>query len=220
MAFSPNGRHHITADEGELDRSVRIFGPGASVAQDIEPENIGVSANSRRAWVTLQENNAVAEVDLRRGRISDIVGLGFVDHDTGAHGIDASDEEARVEELALCEEEFGGAAALQAPTALGRLTVTTTAGFDAARGCYERLFSLGTRSFQIRTAEGALVFDSADEFEQITAAELPDDFKATTRRTTPSTTAATTRAPSPRASRSDARTGAPWRSSASSVSAG
>jgi len=37
-----------------LDPSVRVYGPGATVAQDFEPEYIAVSADSRTAWVTLQ----------------------------------------------------------------------------------------------------------------------------------------------------------------------
>ena len=45
------------------DSSVRIFGPGASVAQDLEPEYITVSADSTMAWISLQENNALAILD-------------------------------------------------------------------------------------------------------------------------------------------------------------
>jgi DNA-binding beta-propeller fold protein YncE len=58
-----------------LDPSVRIFGPGASVAQDLEPEYIAVSAGSRIAYVTLQENNALGTLDLTTGQFSRIVGL-------------------------------------------------------------------------------------------------------------------------------------------------
>jgi len=72
---------------------VRIFGPGASASQDLEPEYVAVSGNGRRAWVTLQENNALALVDLRRVRITDIVALGTVDHAVPGAGIDASDED-------------------------------------------------------------------------------------------------------------------------------
>jgi len=42
----------------------RIYGPGATVAQDLEPEYIAISSNSLSAFVTLQDNYAVAEIDL------------------------------------------------------------------------------------------------------------------------------------------------------------
>ena len=45
---------------GNLDPQVRIFGPGSSVAQDLEPEYVAISEDSTTAWVTLQENNALA----------------------------------------------------------------------------------------------------------------------------------------------------------------
>jgi hypothetical protein len=41
---------------------VRIFGPGATVAQDLEPEDITVSADSSTAWVSLPENNAILSI--------------------------------------------------------------------------------------------------------------------------------------------------------------
>ena len=65
-------------DSLQLLRSqgVRIFGPGASVAQDLEPEYISISEDSKKAWVTLQENNAVAVVDIRTKKITSIRPLG------------------------------------------------------------------------------------------------------------------------------------------------
>ena len=45
-------------NEAELDPSVRIFGPDASVAQDLEPEYIAVAPDSSTAYVTLQEELA------------------------------------------------------------------------------------------------------------------------------------------------------------------
>jgi hypothetical protein len=50
------------------------------VAQDLEPEYVSISADSKTAYITLQENNAVAEVDLAAGRISKIFALGFKDY--------------------------------------------------------------------------------------------------------------------------------------------
>ncbi len=76
-----------------LDPSIRIFGPGASVAQDLEPEYIAVSHNSKTAWVTLQENNTVGVLDLKSGAFTKLVGLGFKDHNTTGNGLDASDRD-------------------------------------------------------------------------------------------------------------------------------
>jgi hypothetical protein len=75
----------VTADfakfnDADLDPAIRIYGPNATVAQDLEPEYIAVSPDSSTAWVTLQENNALAIVDLETGEVTDIVALGFKDH--------------------------------------------------------------------------------------------------------------------------------------------
>ncbi|MEC4816146.1 MAG: choice-of-anchor I family protein [Scytonema sp. PMC 1069.18] len=59
---------------------VRIFGPNATVAQDLEPEYITISPDSKTAWVTLQENNALAVINIEHGTVTDIVPLGFKDH--------------------------------------------------------------------------------------------------------------------------------------------
>jgi len=80
-----------------LARGVRIYGPGASVAQDIEPEFVAVSRDSRTAWVTLQENNALAIVDLVPARVRSIVPLGFKLHFLPWNGIDASDRDDAID---------------------------------------------------------------------------------------------------------------------------
>jgi DNA-binding beta-propeller fold protein YncE len=59
---------------------VRIFGPNASVAQDVEPEYIGISADAKTAWISLQENNALGVLDIESGQITDILPLGYKDH--------------------------------------------------------------------------------------------------------------------------------------------
>lgn len=74
----------------------RVYGPGSSVAQDLEPEYIAISDDSRTAFVTLQENNAVAEIDLKYGLITRVMGLGYKDHSVTDMGIDASDQDSAV----------------------------------------------------------------------------------------------------------------------------
>ena len=77
----------------ELPAGVRIGRPGATVAQDLEPEYVSISADSKTAFVTLQENNAVAVVDLASGKISKIFALGYKDYTT-KNRIAASDRYA------------------------------------------------------------------------------------------------------------------------------
>ncbi len=72
-------------------QGVRIFGPGATVSQDLEPEYIAVSADSKKAWVTLQENNAIAFVNLETKTVTDIKPLGYKDHTLAENSFDASD---------------------------------------------------------------------------------------------------------------------------------
>lgn len=89
----------FTAWNGKQDKlralGVRIFGPGASVAQDLEPEYIAVSADSRTAWVALQENNAFARIDLARRAVEGFLPLGTKDHSLAANAFDASDRDSR-----------------------------------------------------------------------------------------------------------------------------
>ncbi|MDQ3454822.1 MAG: choice-of-anchor I family protein [Actinomycetota bacterium] len=72
---------------------IRIFGPGASVAQDLEPEYVAVDADSATAWVTLQENNALAVVDIATATVTDLLPLGYKDHSTVRNAFDASNED-------------------------------------------------------------------------------------------------------------------------------
>jgi hypothetical protein len=87
----------FTAFNGRpLPPSVRVFSPGATAAQDFEPEYIAVSSDSRVAWVTLQENNALAFVDVARARVMAIRGLGFKEHARPGHALDASDRDGGI----------------------------------------------------------------------------------------------------------------------------
>jgi hypothetical protein len=79
-----------------LAEGVRIFPDAASVAQDMEPEYIAISADSKTAWVTLQENNAVAVLRIPASAFQDIIPLGYKDHSLSGNGLDASDRDGRI----------------------------------------------------------------------------------------------------------------------------
>ncbi|YCM42375.1 choice-of-anchor I family protein [Verrucomicrobiaceae bacterium 227] len=84
--------HKFNRREHQLVASgVRIYGPGANVAQDLEPEFIAVSDDSRTAYVTLQENNAIAVVDIRSAKVRSIEPLGLKDFTLS--GFDASNKD-------------------------------------------------------------------------------------------------------------------------------
>ena len=98
LAVAPTAR---TADfiayNGQLAElralGVRIYGPGATVARDLEPEYITVSPDGSTAWVTLQENNAIAVVDVASATVTAIRPLGTKDHSVAGAGLDPSDED-------------------------------------------------------------------------------------------------------------------------------
>ena len=206
--------------EKELrDRGVRIF-PGETFANDVEPEYIAVSPDSTQAFVSLQENNAIAVVDLESGEISDIQPLGLKDYSLESNALDASDrddtidirshpvfglyqpdsiaayeaegatyyvtanegdarnEDERVEDLELDPAVFPNAADLQTDEKIGRLKVSTIDGDVDGDGDFDQLVSYGGRSFSIRDADGNLVFDSGDDFAQITAKQVPEIFNS------------------------------------------
>lgn len=65
------------------NKGIRIFGPNATVAQDLEPEYITLSPDNVRAYVSLQENNAIAVINLITRTVLDILPLGYKDHLNG-----------------------------------------------------------------------------------------------------------------------------------------
>ncbi|MFO7993586.1 MAG: choice-of-anchor I family protein, partial [Marinobacter sp.] len=79
-----------------MEQGLRVFGPGASLAEDMEPEYIAVSIDDTKAWVALQENNAVAELDIAAGEITAIVPLGFKDHSLIGNELDASNRDGGI----------------------------------------------------------------------------------------------------------------------------
>ncbi|MEL6319997.1 MAG: choice-of-anchor I family protein [Cyanobacteria bacterium J06626_14] len=231
-----NGQEDALRDAG-----VRLF-PGIDVANDVEPEFIAVSPDGTTAFVTLQEANAVAVVDIATATVTEIQPLGVKDHSELGNGFDASDEDGFIniksqpvvglyqpDSIASFEadgqvyyvtanegddrgdaddaadsplgdavrladlgdvETFGrsGLALDDSITSafpniadenqLGRLTISSIDGDTDGDGDIDVIHSYGARSFSIFDADGNLVFDSGDDFEQITASVFTEDFNS------------------------------------------
>ena len=69
---------------------------GAAPSVDLEPEFIAVSSDSKTAYVTLQENNAIAALDLTSGTWKYVKGLGFKDHSAEGNGLDL-DQDGKID---------------------------------------------------------------------------------------------------------------------------
>ena len=76
---------------------IRIFGPKASVAQDLEPEYVTVSADSKLAYASLQENNAMAIIDIENAKLLKIIPLGYKNHNLPGNGFDASNTSGKID---------------------------------------------------------------------------------------------------------------------------
>lgn len=70
---------------------VRKLKISSTLAQDFEPEYITVAPDNKKAWVTLQENNAIAEINLETSAITSVTALGTKDMSAFGNGFDASD---------------------------------------------------------------------------------------------------------------------------------
>ncbi len=111
-----------------LAKGLRIFGPNATVAQDLEPEYIAVSPDGNRAMVTMQEANGLAVIDLVNKTLVDILPLGTKDWGRGL---------PRLEKYTMTNRPLLG---------------TTAAGQDILLGGFSSLF------FEGMTANGKMKF--------------------------------------------------------------
>lgn len=222
-AYDPGG-----SQAGKLPAGVRIFGPGAKPSQDLEPEYIATGSDSKHAYVTLQENNAVAKIDIATAKILAIHALGTKDHMVAGNGLDPSDRDGAVkigpwpvkgmflpDSIAVAdlkggryyltanegdtrdydgyseERRVGSSSYVLDPTAfpnaaelkdnanLGRLIASTANGNTDGDGDFDAIHVPGTRSFTIREERtGKRVWDSGEQFEQITALVDPARFNS------------------------------------------
>lgn len=80
-----------------IKKGVRKTGPG-TFFQNLEPEYITVDPSSKMAWVSLQENNAIGVIDLKLKKITNVFGLGALDHSILGQGLDfKKDQQIKIE---------------------------------------------------------------------------------------------------------------------------
>ncbi|WP_053216102.1 choice-of-anchor I family protein [Guptibacillus hwajinpoensis] len=98
---SVNTVEFSSLDEKKIDENVRVFSPDATPAQDFEPEYIQVTPDNQKAYISLQENNAIAELDLETQTFTSVNSLGFKDHSIEGNGLDASNKSDEVDSKPL-----------------------------------------------------------------------------------------------------------------------
>jgi hypothetical protein len=80
-----------------IAQGIRLFSTSATVAQDLEPEYIAVSDDNTKAYVSIQEANAILTIDLTTNSIVSLSALGFSQYSTGSgNALDASDQSGAV----------------------------------------------------------------------------------------------------------------------------
>lgn len=78
-------------------QGIRIFTSSATVAQDLEPEYIAVSTDNTRAYVTMQENNALLTINLLTNSIVSLTPFGYSSYAAGTNNaLDASDQSGMI----------------------------------------------------------------------------------------------------------------------------
>jgi DNA-binding beta-propeller fold protein YncE len=93
LNFSSYNNQETTLEAGGL----RVFGLNADLAKDVEPEYIAVAADSKTAWISLQENNGLARINLNgTPAITNIFPLGFKDYGATGNEIDPSDKDSKI----------------------------------------------------------------------------------------------------------------------------
>ncbi len=92
----------LNLSDDVFDDNVRLFPKGKAPAdsteraQDLEPEYIGVDSSGSYAYISMQENNAIAALNLDTRKIEKISGLGVKDHSLPENGLDASDKDSAI----------------------------------------------------------------------------------------------------------------------------
>lgn len=91
-------------DTSVIDSDVHIRNNGtiADAVHDLEPEYIGLTKDGKTAFVSLQENNAIAKINVETGKVQSVKSLGFKDHSLPENGLDAArNDKIEIESLPI-----------------------------------------------------------------------------------------------------------------------
>lgn len=159
-----------------------------NTGMDFEPEYIAVSADGSKAYVTLQEANAIGILDLNSNTFSKVVGLGVKDFSLPGNTFDPLNNgsvsfiNANVKGLympdSIATYNAGGSTYLvmanegdfreddgdrsAASTLIGNGNVLSNLRISNTDSTASDLYIAGARSFSIRDDQGNLVYDSGD----------------------------------------------------------
>ncbi|WP_318522406.1 choice-of-anchor I family protein [Photobacterium leiognathi] len=125
-----------------------------TVAQDIEPEYVAVSKDSKKAYVSLQENNGIAIVDLATNTIT-LQGLGF--KDWSKYKMDASDKDGGINMKA-----YPGLYGMYQPDTLASYTVNGKSYVVIANEGDGREYFFDVKDEEACKEQGGLDFDKKD----------------------------------------------------------
>lgn len=177
---------------------------------DFEPEYIAVNRMSDKAYITLQEANAIATLDLTMGEWINIQPLGFKDHSKEKNALDfMKDNKINIttENLfgiympdGIASYEVNGKTYLvtanegdsrdwngyinEKETELKGNDVVLFDSSDYDGLQQGKLYSFGARSFSIYEADTMTqIYDSGSDFEKVIADSLPEYFNASNNNT-------------------------------------
>jgi DNA-binding beta-propeller fold protein YncE len=164
-----------------------------NVGMDFEPEYIAIEKDGSRAFVTLQEANAVAVLDLSLNEFTEIIGLGAKDFSLPGNEIDPKDNDGTVNFITanarglympdgIASYRWHGDTYLVLAnegdfrednvdrSAAGNAPYSAAAPLDRLRisnrdSSPGNLYAAGARSMSIRDAQGTVVFDSGSTLD-------------------------------------------------------
>ncbi|HLA32002.1 MAG TPA: hypothetical protein VJ047_13360 [Pseudomonas sp.] len=138
--------------------------PFGTSPEHIEPEYVTFSPDGARAYVSLQENNAIAVIDMRQGKLDQVFGLGTVRH--AADILDDGKYDAGAELFALREPDA------LAVSADGRYLISADEGDSDPKIAKTKagLPSGGGRTVSVFDAQsGKLLGDTGSQLDQMAA---------------------------------------------------